>query len=232
MNGPHAVQRKAIHRIIRGCLDKRAGVSLGMSDEAIDDMCRRETAIRLAEGDEQAKKELDAVLSSTELEPEPPVKPTRLSGAARGQRYHQFFSGLIPKLKERGFSTGNAPRRHYCNIHARHGFRSDIHYSCCFNHGSKARVEFYMDSDKGYNKALFDFLDSHREAIEKRFGATLDWQKLDDRKASRVAVFPIDGSIDDNDAALELVQNWMAEHLTSLDRALGPTLDQFTVRKR
>ena len=231
MSDPHAVQRKAMYRIIRGCLDKRAGVSLGMSDEAIDDMCRRETAIRLAEGDEQAKKELDALLSSTEPEPEP-VRPTRLSGAARGQRYHQYFSGLIPKLKERGFSTGNAPRRHYCNIRARHGFRSDIHYSCCFNHGDKARVELYMDSDKVYNEALFDFLHSHREVIEKRFGVVLDWQKLDDNKASRVAVFPIDGSIDDDDEALELVQDWMAEHLTNLDRALGPTLDQFTVRKR
>ena len=60
MNGSHAVQRNAIYRIIRGCLDKRAGVSLGMSDEAIDDMCRRDTANRLAEGDELAKKELDA----------------------------------------------------------------------------------------------------------------------------------------------------------------------------
>ena len=71
MNGSHAVQRNAIYRIIRGCLDKRAGVSLGMSDEAIDDMCRRDTANRLAEGDELAKKELDALLSPTEPEPEP-----------------------------------------------------------------------------------------------------------------------------------------------------------------
>ena len=145
-------------------------------------------------------------------------------------RYHQYFSGLIPKLKERGFSTGSAPRRHYCNIRARHGFRSDVHYSCC-NHSDKARVEFYMDSDKVNNKALFDFLYSHREVIEKRFGAALHWQRLDDKKSSRVAVFPIDGSIDDDDEPLELVQDWMAEHLTNLDRALGPTLDQFTVRK-
>ena len=89
-----------------------------------------------------------------------------------------------------------------------------------------------MDSDKVYNEALFDFLYSHREVIEKRFGAVLDWQKLDDNKASRVAVFQIGGSIDDDDEALELVQDWMAEHLANLDRALGPTLDQFAVRKR
>lgn len=231
MSSPNAVQRKAMYRIIRSCLDKRAGVSLGMSDEAIDDMCRRETAIRLADGDEQAKKELDVVLNSKGPEPEP-VRPPRLSGEARGQRYHQYFSGLIPKLKERGFSTGSAPRRHYCNIRAGHGFRSDIHYSCCFNHGDKARVELYMDSDKVYNKALFDYLYSQREAIERRFGAALDWQRLDDNKASRVAVFPIDGSIDDDDEALEIVRDWMVEHLAKLDRALGPSLDQFTVRKR
>ena len=228
MSSSSAVPRQAVYRIIRRCLDKRAGVSLGMSDEAIDDMCRRETAIRLAEDDEQTRKELDAILNPKEPEPEP-VRPTRLSGAARGQHYHQYFSGLIPKLKDRGFSTGSALRRHYFNIRARHGFRSDIHYSCCFNHGDKARVELYMDSSKEYNKALFDFLHSHREVIEKRFGAVLDWQRLDDNKASRVAVFPIDGSIDDADEALELVQDWMAEHLAKLDRALGPTLDEYKV---
>ena len=228
MTSASAVQSQAVYRIIRGCLDKRAGVSLGMSDEAIDDMCRRETAIRLAEGDEQAKKELDALLNPKEPEPEP-VRPARLSGAARGQRYHQFFSCLIPKLKDRGFSTGSALRRHYFNVRARHGFGSAIHYSCCFNHGDKARVELYMDSDRESNKTLFDFLRSHHEVIEKRFGTALDWQRLDDNKASRVAVFPIDGSIDDDDEALELVQNWMAEHLAKLDRALGPTLDEYTV---
>ena len=89
-----------------------------------------------------------------------------------------------------------------------------------------------MGSDEVHNEALFDDLHSQREAIEKRFGTALDWQKLEDRKASRVAVFPIDGSIDDDDESLEAVQRWMAEHLAKLDRALGPTLDQFTRRKR
>ena len=228
MSGLNEVQRKAVYRIIGSCLDKRAGVSLGMSDEAIDDMCRRETALRLAEGDEPAKKELDTLLNPEEPEPEP-VRPTRLSGAARGQRYHQYFSGLTPKLKERGFSMGSALRRHYFDIRAGHGFKSDIHYACSFNHGNKARVEFYMGSNRVYNKALFDFLYSEREAIEERFGAALHWERLDDNKASRVAVFPIEGSIDDEDEALELVQNWMAEHLAKLDRALGPTLDEYTV---
>ena len=231
MNIPNAVQRKAVYRIIRGCLDKRAGVSLGMSDEAIDDLCRRETAIRLAEGDERATKELDALLNPKEPEPEP-VRPARHSGAARSERYHRFFSGLIPKLKERGFSMGGASRRHEFHVRAEHGFKSDIYYSCCFNHGGKARVELYMSSDRGYNEALFDDLLSRREAIEKRFGTALDWQKLEDKKASRVAVFPIDGSIDDDDESLEAVQDWMAEHLAKLDRALGPTLDEFTGRKR
>ena len=226
MSALNAVQRKAVSRFIGGRLDKRAGVSLGMSDEAIDDVCRRETAIRLAEGDEQAKQQLDAILNPREPEPEP-VRFRRLSGAARGQRYRQYFSGLIPKLNAHGFSTGSAPQRHYCNVRAGHGFRSDIHYSCCFNHGDQARVELYMDSDKASNEALFDFLHAHREAIETRFGGALDWQRLDDNKASRVAVVPTHGSIDDDDEALERVQDWMAEQLAKLDRALGPTLDEY-----
>ncbi|MDE2824007.1 MAG: DUF4268 domain-containing protein, partial [Chloroflexota bacterium] len=230
MNRPSVGQRKAMYHIIRGLLDKRAGVSLGMSEEAIDDMCRREMAIRLVESDEQAKKELDALLTPEEPEPNSlDFRPPRLSGAARGQRYHRYFSGLISKLKKRGFRSRNAPRRHYYSIGAGHGFRSDIEYSCSFNHGGKARVELYIGSDTTYNKTLFDWLYSHREAIQNRFGGPLDWQRLDDNKASRVAVFPINGSIDDDDESLNAVQNWMAEHIAKLDRALGPTLDQFTV---
>ena len=82
-----------------------------------------------------------------------------------------------------------------------------------------------MDSDKVSNEALFDILHADRGAIETRFGGALDWQRLDDNKASRVAVFPTDDSIDD-DEALELLRDWMAEQLAKLDRALGPTLDE------
>jgi Domain of unknown function (DUF4268) len=41
-------------------------------------------------------------------------------------------------------------------------------------------------------KQAFDLLQVHREAIEKDFGAPLDWQRMDDRKGCRIAVVRTD----------------------------------------
>ena len=51
-----------------------------------------------------------------------------------------------------------------------------------------ARVEIYIDtSNADQNKRIFDKLYGRKEQIENEFGAELDWQRLDDRKASRIA---------------------------------------------
>lgn len=52
----------------------------------------------------------------------------------------------------------------------------------------ETRVELYIDGlQADDNKALFDALYSDREAIEAAFGATLYWQRLDDKRASRIS---------------------------------------------
>lgn len=56
------------------------------------------------------------------------------------------------------------------------------------NKENRIGVELYIDNDK----ELFDYLFANKEAIESEFGAELDWQRLDDRKASRIKYY-IDG---------------------------------------
>jgi hypothetical protein len=51
-----------------------------------------------------------------------------------------------------------------------------------------ARIELYIDStDQQKNKQIFDILFTDREAIEMEFGDALDWQRLDEKQASRIA---------------------------------------------
>jgi len=53
-----------------------------------------------------------------------------------------------------------------------------------------ARVELYIDTyDVERNKAIFDSLARHREAIEESFGSPLDWQRLDGKRASRICYY-------------------------------------------
>lgn len=56
------------------------------------------------------------------------------------------------------------------------------------NKESRIGVELYISNDKD----LFDSLYSNKETIESEFGAKLRWERLDERKASRIKYY-IDG---------------------------------------
>ena len=62
----------------------------------------------------------------------------------------------------------------------------------------ETRAELYIDAPQpDENKALFDALYAHREAIEAEFGAPLFWQRLNDKRASRISFAVPGGWVDD-----------------------------------
>ena len=62
-----------------------------------------------------------------------------------------------------------------------------------------------------------------KDAIEVEFGAPLSWEKLDTRRACRVAYYH-DGSIDDPAEALASYRAWAIENMLKLSKVLGPRL--------
>lgn len=49
------------------------------------------------------------------------------------------------------------------------------------------RIEVYIGtSDQETNKRFFDKLYEHKDSIEKLFGKTLDWQRLDEKTGCRI----------------------------------------------
>jgi Domain of unknown function (DUF4268) len=50
-------------------------------------------------------------------------------------------------------------------------------------------VELYIDHDKDAgqkNEAIFDALHVQKDSIEKDFGDSLEWERLDDKRACRI----------------------------------------------
>ena len=74
----------------------------------------------------------------------------------------------------------------------------------------ETRAELYIDApDSRENKSVFDALYANRAAIDAEFGAPLVWQRLDDKRASRISFAVPGGWVD--------VSTWPS----AIDRAVG-----------
>ena len=143
----------------------------------------------------------------------------------RNLHYQAFFQKLADALMERGFTNPRTARaQSWLSFSAGHGRR--VQYGAVFGHENMARVEVYIDSpDPEWNKELFDRLMEQKDAIESELSESLDWQRLDNGKASRIAVLH-QGSIDDEEETLDELRNWMIGKLADFKRVFGPRLDE------
>ena len=83
------------------------------------------------------------------------------------------------------------------------------------------RVEFYIDAKDQYlNKRAFDSLLSRRSDVETSFEGPLSWERLDDKRASRIAVYT-PGTITSSPEDLNALAGWATDGLVRLYRALA-----------
>jgi hypothetical protein len=94
-------------------------------------------------------------------------------------------------------------------------------YGASFAQGGQARTEIYIDrGDAAVNIQLFDELASEKEPLEGEFGEQLSWERLDERRACRVAVYR-PGSIEDDQQTLQVIRGWMIERLLKFKDVFG-----------
>ena len=104
------------------------------------------------------------------------------------------------------------------------GYRGTA-YGANFGFG-QGRVDIYIDKgDWDWNKHLFDRLSEQKDPIESAFGESLEWQRLDERRACRIAAVT-QASIDDDEEALDATRAWMVDHLLKFKQVFGPRLSQ------
>jgi hypothetical protein len=84
----------------------------------------------------------------------------------------------------------------------------------------RVRAEVYIDTgDKLRNEAIFDELKAQREAIEAAYGSTLEWEKLEAKRACRIAIY-IDGDIDVDSEKLAEIKKWVVANLLRMKQVL------------
>lgn len=142
------------------------------------------------------------------------------------QRYRLYFQGLIYGMGE----GPDVPRPRRVTGRSWQSFISGyagIDYRASFATGQgerRARIEIYFDSDyRDTNKERFDQLEDSREEIEAQIGGDFQWERLDNRRASRISVVR-PGSIRSNDAQLDQIREWMSEKLVTFKRCFDPRL--------
>ena len=144
----------------------------------------------------------------------------------RNERYRDFFQGLIDTLREKHHFT-KARKASPTNWYAFSTGYGLVKYGANFAMGGRARIELYIDSsERDWNKKLFDHFNGHQTDFESELGGPLEWERLDERKASRIAIVR-EGSIDDDADTLSEIHDWMVDRLLKFRDVFGPRLNSW-----
>jgi len=147
----------------------------------------------------------------------------------REKRYRSYFQGLIDELRDVHQFTGakvGQPQNWY-SFSSGH---PEFYYSTSFANNKRIRSEVYLDcGDTEENKENFDSLFAKRELVEQLFGEELVWERLDNRRASRIALYR-SGSIDD-ESALSVIKAWMIEKLLRFKAVFGDGFESLISRE-
>lgn len=83
-----------------------------------------------------------------------------------------------------------------------------------------ARIELYIDTgDANKNKKIYDELHKKKQEIETNFGEELEWQRMDDKRASRIAKTVINKGLKDIDD-WPTIQDKMIDAMIRFEKAL------------
>ena len=142
----------------------------------------------------------------------------------REQAYINYFGPLKSRLEaelDLPFKASTASGTHYISLISvpQSGKQLGAIVSG-FAIRDRYRIEIYIDTgDKMTNKAVFDELKSQKPAVESSLNHELGWERLNDKRASRIALYNT-GSIDDDQERLKELQDWTVEWLPKFYEAI------------
>jgi len=137
---------------------------------------------------------------------------------------HRFWTELLKKAKQKTQLHANISPGQHSWIGASSG-RSGI----AFNYSIRqhdTQIELYIDrgtDSQEENKNIFDQLYSNKDVIEKNFGDTLLWDRLDMKRASRISKQILIGGYRD-EARWDEIIDAMVNNMINFAKAIKPHL--------
>lgn len=170
-----------------------------------------------------------APLFTTIVKPSEEVREageTKKEYAERHYARKNFWTFLLEQAKTKTKLHAKISPGIYNWIGAGSGFAGiTYNYSIAKQDG---KIELYIDYDKNDgkdNKRIFDLLLQRKDVIEQAFGETLLWERLDNKRASRITKLYSSGGYADEDN-WPVVAGEMTDGMVRLERALTPELQR------
>lgn len=134
-----------------------------------------------------------------------------------------FWTQLLEKAKEKTDIFNNISPRfdHWVGIG---GGKAGMAFNFTILNGHGG-CELYLDKGRGFddlNKERFDNLYLHKDEIEKSYGGQLVWERLDNRRASRIKIPDIEGIGLKNQDKWHLLQGQMIDSMIKLKKSIDP----------
>jgi Domain of unknown function (DUF4268) len=137
----------------------------------------------------------------------------------------RFWEQLLERARQRGvlYHAQRSPTKNGY-ISAGAGVQSGISFNYVVWMTDETAVEVYIDTqEKDENKSIFDTLAQKKQEIEKSFGSTLSWERLDDKRACRVCYVLKEGGLTD-ESKWQTIQDAMIGAMDRLVKAIKPHL--------
>lgn len=143
----------------------------------------------------------------------------------KSEMYREYFQELLDELREKYHFT-SARKGQPQNWYAFSSGDRRFVYGHSFASGGRARTEIYLDcGDADENYQLFEQLQSQRTEIDSQFERPLEWERLEGKRACRIALYR-DGSIEDPSEEVENIREWAIENLLKFKQIMGKLATQ------
>jgi CBS domain-containing protein len=140
-----------------------------------------------------------------------------------------FFAELIEKLKERRPGATRATKASLANWWAFGAGKSGISFAWVFGGNNRFRTELYIDTGvENINKEIFDRLYKQKSEIENQLGTKLIWERLDNKRASRISV-GIPANINDDPERLNKVKIWAIDNMIKFIDVFRPRIEEIKI---